>query len=96
MRLTQEEQKLIKNAVNKYDNSAKVFLFGSRVHDDQRGGDIDLLCISDEIDRLSRRNIRLDLLERLGEQKIDLIVRSTENAKEDAFVKSIFQNSVEL
>ena len=46
MRLTLHQQKTIIDAVQKAtDNSAKIILFGSRVDDNKKGGDIDLLLI---------------------------------------------------
>lgn len=44
MRLTEQQQSIIKNNVNKiFGTHAQVLLFGSRVNDNERGGDIDLL-----------------------------------------------------
>jgi predicted nucleotidyltransferase len=55
-----------------------VWLFGSRVNDDKKGGDIDLLVRPDQAAPapLFANKIRmLTLLERmLGERKIDLVV----------------------
>lgn len=54
---------------------ARVWLFGSRVDDDARGGDIDLYIETSTDDELFARRARLRIeLERLfGEQKIDLV-----------------------
>jgi predicted nucleotidyltransferase len=43
MRLSHQEQSAIKGVLSKFDPSGKVYLFGSRVDDHRRGGDIDLL-----------------------------------------------------
>ena len=46
MRLTLHQQKTIIDVVQKAtDNSAEIILFGSRVDDNKKGGDIDLLLI---------------------------------------------------
>ncbi len=47
MRLSEIEQKTIKESVSAFDKQAKIVLFGSRVRDAARGGDIDLSIISD-------------------------------------------------
>ena len=47
MRLTQEEQRAICGSIHKVDPDARILLFGSRVNDEARGGDIDLLVLSD-------------------------------------------------
>jgi predicted nucleotidyltransferase len=56
------------------DSQAKIYLFGSRIDDDSRGGDIDLLILSEVITERHRRHIRIAIFERLGEQKLDLII----------------------
>jgi predicted nucleotidyltransferase len=52
-----------------------VILFGSRADDRAKGGDIDLLIISDRIGLHQEWNIRRDILDEIGWQKLDLIVR---------------------
>ena len=66
------------------DDEVEVYLFGSRVHDNQRGGDIDILILSSE--RLSRRilrEVKVNFYERFGYQKIDLVNFTFE--EEDSF-----------
>ena len=64
----------ILRAVHKQDPEARVILFGSRTKDDQRGGDIDLLVISDRLDFRKQWKIRRDILDEIGWQKLDLFV----------------------
>ena len=64
----------ILHAVHEQDPEAKVILFGSRTKDDQRGGDIDLLVISDQLDFRKQWKIRRDILDEIGWQKLDLLV----------------------
>ena len=79
MRLSAEEQQAIREVVAETDPQAEVFLFGSRARDEERGGDIDLLIMSRGIARGERRRMKLRLMDRLGERKIDLVVaRDTE------------------
>ena len=42
MRLTQNEIKIIKSNILAHIKDAKIMLFGSRVDDNKRGGDIDI------------------------------------------------------
>ena len=46
MRLADNEQSAIREAICKVDSEAAVYLFGSRVDDAAKGGDIDLLVLS--------------------------------------------------
>lgn len=74
MRLSQHEIRSIKEVVYSLDNNAKIYLFGSRVYDDKRGGDIDLLIISDKLTNKDARKLRIALYDKIGEQKIDIII----------------------
>ena len=76
MRLTTEEIKTICATVAETDSDACVMLFGSRVDDAARGGDIDLLVESSEIDAAKQRDLRDRLFHRLGGQKVDLFITS--------------------
>ncbi|MDP2787641.1 MAG: nucleotidyltransferase domain-containing protein [Pseudomonadota bacterium] len=57
-----------------HDPSAAIYLFGSRVDDAARGGDIDLLVLSGKINLWDRLDILAELHRKLGERKIDLLV----------------------
>jgi len=85
MRLTENQIGSIRQAViETFGAGTQVWLFGSRVDNSKRGGDIDLLVCPDpeDMDDLLRKKIRLlGQLERaLGERKIDIVVeRSTDS-----------------
>lgn len=79
MRLSEQQRKAIVEATRAaFGPDAEVWLFGSRVDDSKRGGDIDLLIRPDPAvtDQLLSRKIRLlGHLERtLGERKIDVVI----------------------
>jgi predicted nucleotidyltransferase len=74
MRLTDRERSAILSAVHIYDAQAQVFLFGSRVDDVKKGGDIDLLVRSSSIGLAEKRRIRRAICDAVGEQKIDILV----------------------
>lgn len=73
MRLTGLEVSAIKERVRSFDPQAKVFLFGSLVDDSKKGGDIDLFILSERIKRHEIRLIRINLYDKIGEQKIDIV-----------------------
>lgn len=93
MRLTESEKMAIKSVVSEYDPQARVYLFGSRVDDTKRGGDIDLLIMSDSLSIGDRGKIRWELCGKLGEQKIDILI-----AKDtaDPFVELAYKTGVLL
>ena len=74
MRLIREEQAVITNAVRQADADAQIYLFGSRVNDAAKGGDIDLLVLSKKINLMTKLEILAQLHLKLGERKIDVAV----------------------
>jgi predicted nucleotidyltransferase len=77
MRLTNDEISGIKKAFLEVFGEGKIYLFGSRVDDTKRGGDIDLyLCPAKEYGdiRKQRRDFLVRLDEYIGEQKIDAVL----------------------
>jgi predicted nucleotidyltransferase len=74
MRLANEERSAIGNAIRQADAQAQIYLFGSRVDDAARGGDIDLLVLSKRINLMAKIDILAQLHRKLGERKIDIAV----------------------
>ncbi len=74
MRLSEQERKSILQIVQQKDHDAEIYLFGSRVDDSARGGDIDILIISDKLTFSDKIDIKLELYRQIGEQKIDIII----------------------
>ena len=94
VRLAEEELETIRKVIRKYDPNAKIILFGSRTDLSKKGGDIDLLVLSDKIDFRKRREILVDLQLSLGDRKIDLIV--TDNPEKTEFTKMAYKYGVEI
>jgi predicted nucleotidyltransferase len=82
MRLTPETREVIRRTTQEvFGDEARVFLFGSRTDDNQRGGDIDLLVELPRRQNDARKKsltlaARLQL--RLGDQPIDVLVLDPE------------------
>ena len=77
MRLSPSQRSVILAAVGRQDPDARIILFGSRTDDHLKGGDIDLLIVSDRIGLHQEWEIRRDILDEIGWQKLDLIVRGS-------------------
>ena len=90
MRLSEEEKRIIRESIHSVDPDAKVMLFGSRVNDQAKGGDIDLLCLSQKIDRPLHRRLRRKISDRLGGQRVDLLVKP--DARSD-FVRLVLEEA---
>lgn len=93
MRLSESEQQAIRLGVFQQDSEARLYLFGSRVDDTKRGGDIDLLILSDKLTHRSKETIRTAICKQIGWQKIDIVI-----AKDDStpFVKLALKSGVAL
>ena len=74
MRLKSWEVEAIRDEIRSLDGAAEVYLFGSRVDDKARGGDIDLLVVSQRIGEGDRTRLQHRLHRRLGDQRIDLVI----------------------
>jgi len=82
MRLSLSEIKIIVQLKNKYfGETSKIFLFGSRVDDSKKGGDIDLYLIPNNQENITSKKIDflVNLKNIIGEQKIDLILAKNSN-----------------
>ncbi len=82
MRLTYFEQNIIRKTFTEVFESGDVYLFGSRVDNSKKGGDIDLYLVpdkkfEDESDKKIQFLIKLDKY--LGEQKIDVVLAKDKN-----------------
>jgi len=71
-----EKEIIVKTVKDIFGNNTKVYLFGSRVYDDKKGGDIDLYIIPENKDKLFEKEIKFKTLLQinLGEQKIDVVL----------------------
>lgn len=94
MRLTAKEISILKRSLESINSEAQLFLFGSRTDDTKKGGDIDLLVLSDSISMKDLRKLRLDFYKEFGEQKMDIIL--DDGSFEDPFHKLIFKKAVKL
>jgi len=79
MRLLESELSFIKQTFYDIFHDGKIYLFGSRVNDEKKGGDIDLyidlnhfLSTKEKMELKSK--FRLALYALIGEQKIDIII----------------------
>jgi predicted nucleotidyltransferase len=89
MRLTSHQAETIRRAVcDAFGRDARVYLFGSRVDDTARGGDVDLFVETDQ--RLPNRaaaSARLagELQLILGDQHIDIVLADAETPHQRLF-----------
>ena len=99
MRLSSRQREIIgKTAINHFGRDVKVYLFGSRTDPDRKGGDIDLLLDGvPEAQATVRKKIALivDLKRSLGDQKIDVVLRTGSNSS-SGFFKIIEKEMVRL
>ncbi len=94
MRITKEQVNVLKSKLHQLSKGAKIYLFGSRIDDEKRGGDIDLLVVSDELDKKDIRSLRLEFFKHFGEQKIDIVL--DDGRFLNPFTRHIFKKAVLL
>ena len=94
MRLSNQEIRVLKDKLISLADDAKLYLFGSRVDDSKRGGDIDLLVVSKKMTKRDLRLLRVEFFKEFGEQKLDIIIDNGEFKK--PFNKLIFKKAILL
>ena len=94
MRLYQEQIKVLKDTLRTISANAQMYLFGSRVDDTKKGGDIDLLIVSKDMTKKDLRHLRIEFYKHFGEQKIDIVLDDGEF--NNPFTKHIIKKAVLL
>lgn len=94
MRLSPEQIKVLKDKAKTLSSDAEIYLFGSRVDDAQKGGDIDLLVVSTDMTQKDLRHLRIEFFKHFGEQKIDIVL--DDGQFKSPFTKHIKKNAILL
>jgi predicted nucleotidyltransferase len=95
MRLSTEKIENLKESITTILPNSKIYLFGSRVDDFKKGGDIDILIVANRrLDFREKAKIERNFFEKFGEQKLDLI--SFEYNTNNAFKSVALQEAIRL
>jgi predicted nucleotidyltransferase len=90
LRLSAEAINVIQDAFLRVFEKGDLYLFGSRVDDNRKGGDIDLYVVADQQKRLGEK--RIDFLaqikHKIGDQRIDLVIDRGTNRPIDKIATS--------
>jgi len=79
LRLTSKEIDIIRNKVETIFSKSVIYLFGSRVYDDKKGGDIDLYIVpQDKQDNFSKKLRLKSVLEDLLFKPVDIVIAKDE------------------
>ena len=74
MRLPEAQATFIKQSLIQLEPGSQVYLFGSRVDDNAKGGDIDILWLTPKSVQMSRlRMMRVAFFRQFGWQKLDIV-----------------------
>ena len=86
MRLSQQDVDVIKKAAKEIYGDSAVWLFGSRVDDNRKGGDIDLFVETQKINLVDDKISFLRMLRNDGiERRVDLVVKYSDSAHRSIF-----------
>jgi len=90
MRLSPEVACAIQEAFVQVFDKGDLYLFGSRVDDSQKGGDIDLYVATENRERLGEKRIEFlaGIKQRIGNPRIDLVVDRGTRRTIDAIAKT--------
>lgn len=77
MRISREQIDFLKKEIISALPDAVVYLFGSRTDDSKKGGDIDIMILSNRKIRWKEKaKIKWQYFEKFGEQKLDIVSAS--------------------
>lgn len=102
MRISQKEVSKIRNILSEFQllPDCKVFLFGSRLYDYKKGGDIDLIMLCPESSYKNilglKFKIKSELEFALDDQRVDLTVATESLLNSDPFLLSVRDELKEL
>jgi len=100
MRLTQKQIKAITTTFKEIFKEGEIYLFGSRVDDSLKGGDIDLYIDTKDLDDIFDKKIDflVSLKRKIGEQKIDVVISRDKNRpiEQEAIKKGLILDSKKL
>lgn len=101
MRLTPHQVQSIKETFARcFSGQSKIWLFGSRVDDSKKGGDIDLYIETNYDDFSKMIQLRLiflrELKKKIGDQKIDVIINNLKGRQHLSIYDEARKTGVEL
>ena len=87
MRLSKTtKNKIVQLAQQHFGKNIQLYLFGSRVYDDKKGGDIDLfLEIDNPINMQVQINFLREIYKKVTERKIDLLIKTPDSKDKPTF-----------
>jgi len=90
MRLDKKTLQAIKDVFK----NKEIYLFGSRTNDNSKGGDIDLF-INEDLTLSEIRKLKIELMLKIGIQKIDIVSKNYANEilKEEVLKNGILINN---
>ncbi len=99
MRLSMKQREIIeKIAIRHFGRDIKVYLFGSRIYEERKGGDIDLFLEAvpeEQITIKEKTAFIVDLKRNLGDQKIDVVFK-TANTPQSKFLQIIEKTKIPI
>ena len=74
MRLSHQAVNYFRSCISKDLPGARIYLYGSRTNDNAKGGDIDLLVLTEKpVNKIILKKIRIGFYKKFGWQKVDLV-----------------------
>lgn len=93
MRLSLQMREFIKTTFKSLCDG-EVYLFGSRTDELKKGGDIDLLFVSENIKKEDIRKFRIEFFKKFGEQKLDIVVDDGKFL--NPFTKLVYKKAIKI
>lgn len=97
MRLDNAQTSGLQHAVRTLPAGARVFLFGSRTHDQKKGWDIDILILVDKPQLINDTSLNfLRAYQQVQDDHLDVLVHTPEQMQQSPFLRIIQSELVPL
>lgn len=102
MRISTEDITNINDALKHYlpHNDIQLYLYGSRMDDNLKGGDIDLIWIvPEQFEKdlnINKYKVLAEIKNNIGDQHIDLAILSKTTLKNDNFYSEVFTSAIKI
>ncbi len=95
MRISSEQKYFFQEHFIKNIPGCEVYLFGSRTDDNKKGGDIDILVLTEsKPSYYTIENIKIDFFKKFGYQKLDIVCKLFNH--QDAFTEYILSYAIKM
>ncbi len=95
MRIEKNKLSFLKKKIGFFLENTDIYIFGSRIDDKRKGGDIDILIIGNrKLKLIEKIKIKIEFWKHFGHQKLDIV--SFTRTEKTNFKELILQSAIKI